>query len=227
MSTSILNKSDHRRSKYSPEIDGLRAIAVLGVLFYHLKMNLPGGYLGVDIFFVISGYLITKNLLLEYQNTGSINLLSFWDRRIRRILPMLLIIILLSWIAGVFILLPQAFIFFAKSALYSESLSANLYFITHNISYTGQGNLEPLLHLWSIGVEEQFYLLYPIFLYLFLKNGQTQIKKIILIACLLSFLSYLYFNNNNVNISFFSPITRAWELGIGALLALYQCNLGA
>ena len=154
--------------EYKPEIDGLRAIAVVAVILYHAKINLfsyqlfEGGFIGVDIFFVISGYLITSIILKEMILTNSFSFSDFYIRRIRRILPVLLFIMLVSLPFAWIYLLPSTLIDFSKSLLYSLGFSSNFYF-----HYSGQiygaesGLLKPFLHTWSLSVEEQYYILFP------------------------------------------------------------------
>ena len=160
---------------YRPEIDGLRAVAVISVIFYHAQINIQGfdlfktGFIGVDIFFVISGYLITLIILKELIITNSFSFKNFYIRRIKRILPALLLVILVSLPLSWIYLLPNDFIDFLKSVLYSLGFSSNFFF-----HYSGQeygadsGLLKPLLHTWSLSVEEQFYILFPFLFFLFL-----------------------------------------------------------
>ena len=158
-------------NKYSPEIDSLRAISVVAVIIYHAKIYFfghlffAGGYYGVDIFFVISGYLITSIILKELILTGSFSFKNFYERRIRRIFPALLFVMLISLPFAWMYLLPSNLIDFSKSILYSLGFSSNFYF-----HYTGQeygsddGLIKPFLHTWSLSVEKQFYILFPIVL---------------------------------------------------------------
>jgi peptidoglycan/LPS O-acetylase OafA/YrhL len=156
---------------YRPEIDGLRAIAVGAVILYHAQITIlghqpfKGGFIGVDIFFVISGYLITSIILKELVTTGSFSFKHFYERRIRRILPALLFVMLVSLPFAWMYLLPSGFVDFSKSILYSLGFSSNFYF-----HYSGQeygaisGWFKPFLHTWSLSVEEQFYILFPLVL---------------------------------------------------------------
>jgi peptidoglycan/LPS O-acetylase OafA/YrhL len=161
---------------YRPEIDGLRAIAVGAVILYHAQVSIlgyqpfQGGFIGVDIFFVISGYLITSIILKELITTGSFSFKYFYERRIRRILPALLFVMLVSLPFAWMYLIPSSFIDFSKSILYSLGLSSNFYF-----HYSGQqygaidGLFKPFLHTWSLSVEEQFYILFPVILLIIFK----------------------------------------------------------
>ena len=157
--------------QYRPEIDGLRAIAVGAVILYHAKVNIfgqsfSGGFIGVDIFFVISGYLITSIILKELVDTGSFSFKFFYKRRIRRMLPVLLVVMLVSLPIAWLFLLPNNFVDFSKSILYSIGFSSNFYF--HNVGqeYDAESGLFiPFLHTWSLSVEEQYYILFPIILF--------------------------------------------------------------
>ena len=149
---------------YRGEIDGLRAIAVLSVIFFHAEFYLfdrevfRGGFLGVDVFFVISGYLIARILLTDLVKEGSVNLLYFYERRARRILPMLFIIMLACFPFAWFNLLPTDFVEYAKSVLSAIFFSSNFFFYFSTTEYGApDAQLLPLLHTWSLGVEEQFY----------------------------------------------------------------------
>ena len=156
---------------YRPEIDGLRAIAVSAVILYHAQIIIlgqklfKGGFIGVDIFFVISGYLITSLILKELITTGCFSFKDFYERRVRRILPALLVVILASLPFAWMYLLPDSFLDFSKSILYSLSFGSNFYFHFSGQQYGAEsGLLKPFLHTWSLSVEEQFYILFPIFL---------------------------------------------------------------
>jgi len=162
-----LNKN--YKLKYRPEIDSLRAIAVIAVIIYHAKINLfgyqlfPGGYLGVDIFFVISGYLITSIIFNELQLKKNFSFTNFYLRRGRRILPALFFLLLCCIPFSWFILLPSSYIDLSKSILYSLGFSSNFYFYFTGLEYGAiDGLLKPLLHTWSLAVEEQYYILFPI-----------------------------------------------------------------
>ena len=156
--------------KYRPEIDGLRAIAVGAVILYHAQINIfghqpfKGGFIGVDIFFVISGYLITSIILKELNTTGSFSFKNFYERRIRRILPALLFVMLASLPFAWFYLLPDQIFHFSNSIVYSLGFISNLFFHFSGNAYFGVAETKPLLHTWSLSIEEQYYILFPIFL---------------------------------------------------------------
>jgi peptidoglycan/LPS O-acetylase OafA/YrhL len=218
---------------YRKEIDGLRAVAVLAVIIYHSKVNLleyeifKGGFIGVDIFFVISGYLITLIILKELNETGNFSLKKFYERRVRRILPALLVVVLASIPFGWMYILPSSFIEFSKSIIYSLGYSSNFYFWFSGQQYgADDGLLKPFLHTWSLSVEEQFYILFPLILmasYIFL-------KKYIIYIFILIFLVSLGLSNwtslNYESLSFYFLHTRAWEILAGSFLAYFEIHLG-
>lgn len=203
---------------YRAEIDGLRAIAVLSVLGFHYGAPIVGGFTGVDIFFVISGFLITQILAAEIAE-GRFSVLGFYDRRMRRILPALLVVLLVSLIAGAFLLLPGDYVALATSAACAAVGISNFFFL-YNTGYFDQAaELMPLLHTWSLAVEEQFYVVWPLLLFA-LVAGRTRnevtvkIAAIVAICCSASIV-YFYIDPKA---AFFLPLPRAWELGVGALL---------
>ena len=159
--------------KYRPDVDGLRAIAVVLVMLFHAGLGFPGGFIGVDVFFVISGFLIT-GLILKEQRSESFRLSHFWIRRIRRIIPASTFVVMTTLVAGFFVLLPSDYQGLAKSAIAQQSLLSNIYFWRHTGYFAGNAELMPLLHTWSLAVEEQFYIGYP-FLLLFLSRFSRRI----------------------------------------------------
>ena len=204
---------------YRPDIDGLRAIAVLSVVVFHLnEYILPGGFVGVDIFFVISGYLISIILKNDIErNTFSI--LNFYDRRIRRIFPALVVMTLVTTVACYFLLLPDSFLHFGRSLAAMGFFSTNILFYLQHDYFAGPSELKPLLHTWSLSVEEQFYLLYPIFLLIFIKRSRgILIFALVAITCI-SYGVNEYYTRVSPTVSFYIPVARAWELMAGALIA--------
>ena len=159
---------------YRPEIDGLRAISVIAVIVYHFGLFynneiLPGGYIGVDIFFVISGYLIGRNLLSEYYLTNSINLKQFYIKRAKRILPALFFILLVTTIFANLFLAPRLILNYNDSLFSSILFVSNFYFWFTGQAYGSPQIIEqPLLHTWSLSVEEQFYIIFPLIVIFFL-----------------------------------------------------------
>jgi peptidoglycan/LPS O-acetylase OafA/YrhL len=216
------------RVKYRPEIDGLRAIAVISVIFYHLQIQIfdqelfKGGFIGVDIFFVISGYLITSIIFKELNYANKVSLKYFYERRIRRILPALLAVMLISFPFAWVVLLPIDFVDYSKSIIYSLGFSSNFYFHFSGQEYGAQsGLLKPFLHTWSLSVEEQFYILFPVFIFFIFKFFKKRINIILISIFLLSFtLSNLKSIDSSLN--FYFLLTRVWELVAGSLLATYE-----
>tara|TARA_Y100000741_G_scaffold4251_1_gene3631 strand:+ start:695 stop:2671 length:1977 start_codon:yes stop_codon:yes gene_type:complete len=216
-------------NKYRAEIDGLRGIAVLGVILYHAEIIIngnhlfSGGFFGVDIFLVISGFLITRIISDEYKKNKKISFKNFYERRFRRLAPALIIVLTISTLFAYFILLPNQFIFFIKSALSSIFFISNFFFHYSGESY-GQSILThiPLLHTWSLSIEEQFYLIYPAFLIVVLKFGKKNIKFVLIIFIILSFIFSLLINKNHGSFNFYMLPSRGWELLLGAFFALNE-----
>lgn len=208
---------------YRPEIDGLRTIAVSAVVLYHMKLHvgsaalLPGGYLGVDIFFVLSGYLITSILLKDLAETGRISLRTFYWRRVRRIVPPLVLVMLVSSVVAWFVLLPSELIRFATSLWAALGFVSNIYWNFQQGNYGAQSALlQPFLHTWSLAIEEQFYLVFPLLL-VTIRN--MRMGLILVGLTVLSLMLSVITTELAPNLSFFSPISRAWELLAGSLLA--------
>ena len=216
---------------YRPEIDGLRAIAVLSVIIYHVEIFfkdykiLPGGYIGVDIFFVISGYLITSLILGEIKQKHSFSILNFYERRARRILPALFFIIAISIIFAWIYLTPSSFFQFSESMISSVFFFSNYFFYFEGLIYnTEEGFLKPLLHTWSLSVEEQFYIFFPILLIFVNKYLRKNFLIFFVILFFISFIVSVYTTANNSSLSFFSSLSRGWELLAGSLLAHHKVN---
>jgi peptidoglycan/LPS O-acetylase OafA/YrhL len=209
--------------KYRPDIDGLRAIAVLGVLCYHIDPAwLTGGFVGVDVFFVISGFLITS-LMIRDLKAGRFSIAGFYERRIRRILPALFCMIIACCIAAWFILLPEDYMDLAESAKYAALSLPNLYFLKEIQNYFGPGvERFPLLHTWSLGVEEQFYIAFPLLLtFLFRRVGKPGTRlAIVSVLCIISFMASVLAVPRYPEKAFFLLHYRAWELMLGALIAM-------
>ena len=216
---------------YRPEIDGLRAISVLSVIIFHFEIEIfdqnlfPGGFLGVDIFFVISGYLITSIILKEYRTFSKFSFSNFYQRRVRRILPLLVLVTSISFPFAYKFLLPSDLIEFSKSAIYSLGFSSNFYF-----HYSGKGygaevsNLLPLLHTWSLSVEEQFYIIFPIFFYILYKFLRNYIIHIFIFGFILSLILAQWATFTHPHFNFYFLPTRGWEILAGSIIAYLDQN---
>lgn len=210
---------------YRRDIDGLRAIAVLAVVAFHASPHqLPGGFIGVDIFFVISGFLITS-ILKKANEEESFSLISFYQRRIKRIFPSLLIVLAGSAIFGYLTLFPNEFAQLGKHISGGVSFISN--FVLHSESgyFESSSDLKPLLHLWSLGVEEQYYIFFPVILFLAYWRQVNPLRMIVSLTVLSFALSIYARNNLSFADGFYLPWFRFWEIGVGAVLAYVQPSL--
>lgn len=219
--------------KYRAEVDGLRAIAVIAVIFYHAEFLIlgknwvEGGFIGVDIFFVISGYLISRIIFFELIETNSFHYVFFYERRIRRILPVLLVVILLSIPFAWDIMLASAFEEFSKSIIAALIFISNFFFYFSTTEYGAETSLKiPFLHTWSLGIEEQFYIIFPIFAALIYKYVRKHTLPIIIFLLLISLQLSEFFYLRDPAFSFYMPITRVWELLVGTALAYHELKYG-
>ena len=220
---------------YRDEIDGLRSLAVVPVILYHagFRKYFSGGYVGVDIFFVISGYLITS-VIDDECDKGKFSLINFYERRCRRILPALFLILFLSSFFAFYLMLPEQLEEFGQTLFSIVLLSSNIYFWWKDDGYFTQlSELNPLVHTWSLAVEEQFYFVFPILCYLFSKRKSSLIVFLISLSFVSLFLCLWGGNLSSTSIeqwkhfsqhslaSFYLPFGRIWELLLGAFLAFY------
>ena len=209
---------------YRREIDGLRAVAVLPVILFHAGSSwFAGGYVGVDVFFVISGYLITSLLIGEMQQ-GTFSLLRFYERRARRILPALLLVSIacvpLAWL----LLSPGPMKAFCKSLVAVATFSSNILFWRQSGYFDTANELKPLLHTWSLGVEEQYYLLVPLFIMLVWRFGRRRLTALLVLLGCLSLALSQWGTLHTPTAAFYLLPTRAWELFLGGLLALHRSD---
>ncbi|MFE5409109.1 acyltransferase family protein [Microbacterium sp. NPDC056569] len=212
-----------------PEIQALRALAVLGVLVFHLwPLRLPGGYVGVDVFFVVSGFLITDHLLREQARTGRISLPKFWARRARRLLPASLLVLVVTTLA-VWLWVPDTrWSQFGAEIIASAFYVENWALAAQSVDYMALSNVKsPVQHFWSLGVEEQFYLVWPFLVLagvaiaaLRRARAEVLIAGVIGLATVASLVFSISSTAVEPSIAYFSTFTRAWEFGLGALLAL-------
>ena len=221
----------NNKSKYLPSIDSLRALAVLAVIIYHVDVNyLPGGFLGVDLFFVLSGYLISSLIIKEYRKTGSLNLYNFYIRRARRLLPAVYFMITIGLVVMVLfneVLLRKSHL----DAIFGYIYSSNWWYIFHKLDYFDSfGAQSPFKHLWSLAIEEQFYMIFPL-LFLLInrkkksKDGTYKLNKnflyVVLGLILVSLIAHiLLFDINNISRIYFGTDTRAFSLLVGVAGAI-------
>ncbi len=208
--------------KYRADVDGLRAIAVSLVVLYHFHLGpVVGGYIGVDVFFVISGYLIT-NVLWREISVGDFSIARFCERRVRRIFPPLILVVAATLLAAWFILLPSDYVSLSKQSLSALFAVSNFYFWSEADYFARSSNLSPLLHTWSLSVEEQFYLAWPLILMAAWRAGNSTSIRAIKITVSTIIVTSLMWSIVKVFSSpataFYVPIFRAWELAIGGLL---------
>ena len=214
----------HTNNKsYRPDIDGLRAIAVFSVLLFHLHHNnLPGGFTGVDVFFVISGFLIT-NILHKEMRVGNFSILHFYERRARRILPALCVVTLIVFAVCFFLFFPPDFKDFGQSTSATSLFMSNILFWKESGYFALPSLQKPLLHTWSLAIEEQFYILFPILLWILVKFFTHTVSILIFVFfCVASFILSEYLVRFYPDAAFYLIPSRAWELGIGGLIALLQ-----
>ncbi|MFG6206199.1 acyltransferase family protein [Pseudomonas retamae] len=208
-----------RHIGYRPDIDGLRAIAVLAVLVFHaFPAWLPGGFAGVDVFFVISGFLISKVILAALER-GTFTVGEFYSRRIRRIFPALLTVLLCCLAFGWNTMLAEEFAQLAKHVLGGATFVSNLMLWSEAGYFDRASELKPLLHLWSLGIEEQFYIVWPLLLWAGWRL-RISILAIAIVVVLASLALNLADVHEHTTATFYSPLSRAWELGLGAVLVL-------
>ena len=205
--------------RYRREIDGLRALAVIPVILFHAGIDaFSGGYVGVDVFFVISGYLIT-GIILEELYRDDFSILNFYERRARRILPALFFVLFVSLIPAWIWLTPIAMADFSKSLASVSLFSSNIYFWRSSGYFDQASELRPLLHTWSLAVEEQFYLLFPLFLIVVWRWIKGKVLGLIILVASISFFISLWATVAKPGAAFFLLPTRGWELLLGAIVA--------
>jgi peptidoglycan/LPS O-acetylase OafA/YrhL len=210
-------------SQYRADIDGLRGIAVLTVLLYHAGVSgFSGGFVGVDIFFVISGYLITS-IITKDEEAGKFSIVSFYDRRLRRIFPALFGIVIFSVIGSAVLLVPRDFGFFGKSLLAMTFFISNIFFKRTSGAegyFAADSYSKVLLHTWSLSVEEQFYLFFPTLLILLTRVAKRHVNKFLWVIIGVSFGISLWATKHKPTAAFYLLLPRAWELLLGSILAI-------
>jgi peptidoglycan/LPS O-acetylase OafA/YrhL len=206
-------------SIYRPDIQGLRALAVLPVLAFHVGFTaVPGGFVGVDVFFVISGFLITQ-LLQRDIDAGQFSLMGFYERRIRRIAPALVAMLLATFALGMYFDLPEELESLAKSLMAAAASGSNIYFWTKTGYFDTESASNPLLHTWSLAVEEQFYVVWPLYLYLAQRYVKSRFIPLTIAITVLSLAVSAWGAFKHPTLTFYMPYTRLWELSAGGLIA--------
>lgn len=212
---------------YRPEVDGLRAIAVTSVILYHLGLGaFSGGFVGVDIFFVISGYLISAIIMRE-MGEGRFSFAGFYERRIRRIIPALYLVLFVSSIAAWLLLTPGQLKDYGQSLVATVSFLSNIYFRMKSGYFSPAAEEIPLLHMWSLSVEEQFYIGFPVLLLAIYRFAPKWLNAALWTALIGSLAYCLYREMDDQTANFFLPHTRAWELAAGAIIATLRPRLQA
>jgi peptidoglycan/LPS O-acetylase OafA/YrhL len=204
--------------KYRAYVDGLRAVAILPVILFHAGIGCTGGYVGVDVFFVISGFLITGLILKDIDN-GEFHITEFWERRVRRILPALSVVVISCLVAGWFLYFPQDYKQLGRSMIAQALLVSNFFFYSDANYFADGVDIKPLLHTWSLAVEEQFYLVFPFVLLLMKRFSRKTFVPVIALLGVGSFLLSVYCSYKHPRANFYFLPPRAWELLIGAFLA--------
>ena len=207
---------------YRPEIDGLRAISIFAVIFFHTNIKIfSGGFIGVDIFFVISGYLITS-IILKQINNNKFSIINFYERRARRILPALFFVLFGTLAAGWVLLMPNEMKILSQNIFATVLFISNIFFYIKNFNYFDLlQESNPLIHLWSLGVEEQYYFLYPLLLLIITKYFKTNLAKILSYIAILSLILSQLLYKKYPDSTYYLLHTRIWEIIIGCLCSFY------
>jgi peptidoglycan/LPS O-acetylase OafA/YrhL len=228
----IAPKPERGSTAFRPDVEGLRAVAVVAVVLYHANISvISGGFVGVDIFFVISGFLITGILLSERERSAGISLLSFYARRIRRVLPAATVVLAVTVISSYWLVGVARAQSVAHDAYWAAVFLGNVHFSIAGVDYFNRGAApSPLLHFWSLGVEEQFYLAWPLMM-IVLGLSLHKISYRVKLGCFLavaigaSLAWSIVQTSSNPSWAYFSPFTRAWELAAGAMVAVLLPSL--
>ncbi|WP_349971470.1 acyltransferase family protein [Pseudomonas caspiana] len=210
--------------KYRAEIDGLRALAVIPVILFHAGFKyFEGGFVGVDVFFVISGYLITTIILNDLKD-GDFSLAGFYERRARRILPALIVVIGVCLPVATALMLPGEVIAFGESVISALTFIANMFFWRETGYFDTQAALKPLLHTWSLAVEEQYYIFFPLLILAVFRFDKRKIAPVIILLAILSLAFSQWSLNRRPEIAYFFLPSRAWEILVGAIAAYYALH---
>ena len=209
--------------EYRKDIDGLRAVAILSVIGFHSAPGrVPGGFIGVDIFFVISGFLISSIILSSLQQ-GNFSFTEFYSRRIKRLYPALLLVLFAAFTIGWFLLVADEFRQLGKHIAGGAGFASNLVLWTESSYFDNAAETKPLLHLWSLGVEEQFYIFWPLILWITWK-WRINFLMMVLVIIFFSYSVGIYYANTNIVSAFYLPQARFWEFSVGGLLSYVKLN---
>ena len=208
------------RMRYRSEVDGLRAVAVVPVVLFHAGVPyIGGGFVGVDIFFVISGFLITHSLLADENFSPIDRFARFYERRIRRIIPALALVVSTTLVGGVAVLFPDQLMQLSKSAVATSTFASNFWFWSQSGYFRPPAQSMPFLHTWSLAVEEQFYIAFPLLLIVLGKGRRIVSFIVVTSVAAIIFAANVYFTMHEPGVAFYWP-TRAWELLLGSMIAL-------
>jgi peptidoglycan/LPS O-acetylase OafA/YrhL len=217
-----LHHSSDKSSKYRPDIDGLRAVAIISVVMFHANVGfIRGGFVGVDVFFVISGFLI-GSLVFREMREQRFTFKRFYERRAKRILPALFVVVAFCFIPACLLLSGAELKSFAQETIAALTSSSNIYFAAKSDYFSSAGELHPLLMTWSLGIEEQFYFFFPVIMVLLIKFGRRHALSALAILSLLSFAVAMYGVTLYPAQAFYLLPSRAWELGLGTILGVYE-----
>lgn len=224
MKDKYLITEKNRSPQFLPDIDALRAIAVIVVILFHFQVpGFSGGFVGVDIFFVISGFLITGQIQQRISE-NEFSFSEFYLARVRRLLPAVFATIGMTYTAAFFLLSPPMFLDFCKSAIAATLSVANIYFYYQSGYWDTEGAFKPLLHLWSLGVEEQFYLLWPLFIFLFYRLLASKLATAYVFLFFISFGACIIMTTRDSSAAFYLLPTRAWQFCLGAITLHIWCR---
>jgi peptidoglycan/LPS O-acetylase OafA/YrhL len=212
----------HQGVKYRPEIDGLRAISVISVILFHTHLGIAtGGYVGVDIFFVISGYLISSIIMKDVEG-GRFSFVAFYDRRIRRIFPAQFVVLLVTTLFSFFLLSPKQLLIYSQSLISTSVFCANIFFWLKSGYFGGDAEQFPLVHMWSLAVEEQFYIFFPLIAIVGLWNKGRLLLPIMGVVFVVSLAACVFYTATQPLAAFFLTPMRAWELLAGFFVSRYE-----
>src|SRR5262245_29831814 len=205
------------------EVDGLRAVAVLAILAFHLDVTgFTGGFVGVDVFFVISGYVILRSILPDLE-ASRFSLADFFIRRIRRILPALMVVLAVTLAVGFALLSVTELVELASSALATLAFGANFFFHDRTGYFANEAHMRPLLHMWSLGIEEQFYILVPMSLAALIRFRGTSVIKSLIVLAIGSFVyGLITATPTDGSHAFYMPMARFWEIAVGGCVAVIE-----